>query len=118
LRGLGRSELAQQCGLAGRAEAETFAAHPLLGLTLVTCVQAMLGHPQRSAVHMLGAVDAMKFRSCLTLFAEVVSTELCFRQRWTASTTAPPNRRRCSFWTVRATKGCNDEDDADYRRDA
>jgi uncharacterized protein (DUF1810 family) len=80
LRGLGHSPLAQQYGLAGRAEAETFAAHPLLGPRLVTCVQAMLGHPQRSAVQILGAVDAMKFRSCLTLFAEVVPTEPCFRR--------------------------------------
>lgn len=80
LRGLGHRPLAQQYGLAGRAEAETFAAHPLLGPRLVTCVQAMLGHPQSSAVQILGAVDAMKFRSCLTLFAEVAPDEPCFRQ--------------------------------------
>lgn len=80
LRGLGHSSLAQQYGLAGRAQAEAFAAHPLLGPRLITCVQAMLGHHQRSAVQILGAVDAMKFRSCLTLFAEVVPNEPIFRQ--------------------------------------
>lgn len=80
LRGLGHSPLAQQYGLAGRAQAEAFAAHPLLGPRLVRCVQAMLGHHQRSAVQILGTVDAMKFRSCLTLFAEVAPNETCFRQ--------------------------------------
>jgi uncharacterized protein (DUF1810 family) len=80
LRGLGHSPVAQQYGLAGRAEAEAFAAHPLLGPRLVRCVQAMLGHHQRSAVQILGTVDAMKFRSCLTLFAEVAPNETGFRQ--------------------------------------
>jgi len=80
LRGLGHSPLAQQYGLAGRAEAEAFVAHSLLGPRLVRCVQAMLGHHQRSAAQILGAVDAMKFRSCLTLFAEVAPNETCFRQ--------------------------------------
>ena len=40
----------------------------------------MLGHPECSAVRILGAVDAMKFRSCLTLFAEVAPNEPCFGQ--------------------------------------
>ena len=40
----------------------------------------MLGHHQGSAVQILGTVDAMKFRSCLTFFAEVVPNVPCFRQ--------------------------------------
>lgn len=45
----------------------------------IECVQAMLGHPGLSAVQILGEIDALKFRSCLTLFAEVAPGEPCFR---------------------------------------
>lgn len=78
LRGLGQSPLSQHYGLAGRDEAAAYAAHPLLGPRLVDCVQAMLGHPGLSATQILGEVDALKFRSCLTLFAEVAPGEPCF----------------------------------------
>ena len=80
LRELGRSAMAREYGIAGRDEAAAYAAHPVLGPRLVECVQALLAHPDRSAVDMLGEVDAMKFRSCLTLFAEVAPAEPCFRQ--------------------------------------
>ncbi len=80
LRGLGRSSTAQLYGLADRAEARAYAAHPLLGPRLVQCVQALLAHPQRTAQQMLGEVDAMKLRSCLTLFAEVAPQQPEFAQ--------------------------------------
>lgn len=79
LRGLGSSPLSQHYGLAGRDEAAAYAAHPLLGPRLVECVQAMLGHAGLDAAQILGEVDALKFRSCLTLFAEVAPGERCFR---------------------------------------
>lgn len=71
LRELGRSELARAYGISGRAEAEAYLRHPVLGVRLVECVDAMLRHPPRGAEQILGSVDAMKFRSCLTLFAAV-----------------------------------------------
>ena len=80
LRGLGRSSTAQFYGLAGRAEAAAYAAHPLLGPRLVECVRALLAHRERSAAQMLGEVDAMKLRSCLTLFAQVAPHEPVFQQ--------------------------------------
>ncbi|WP_313313119.1 DUF1810 domain-containing protein [Pulveribacter sp.] len=80
LRGLGRSSTAQFYGLADRAEARAYAAHPLLGPRLVQCVQALLAYPQRTAQQMLGEVDAMKLRSCLTLFAEVAPQHPEFAQ--------------------------------------
>ena len=78
LRGLGLSRLSQHYGLADRAEAEAYAVHPLLGPRLVECVQAMMRHRNRDAAQILGEVDAMKFRSCLTLFAAVAPHEPCF----------------------------------------
>lgn len=80
LRGLGRSAMAWEYGLDGRDEAVAYAAHPLLGARLVECVQAMLAHDGRSAEQILGAVDAIKFRSCLTLFAAVAPHQACFAQ--------------------------------------
>lgn len=79
LRGLGRSSTAQEYGIADRAEAEAYLAHPVLGARLRECVQAMLAHADRPAARILGDVDAMKFRSCLTLF-DAVSTDALFHQ--------------------------------------
>lgn len=80
LRGLGHSAMAERYGINGRAEAEAYVAHPVLGPRLVACVRALLAHPDLSAEEMLGGVDAMKVRSCLTLFAEVAPAEQCFAE--------------------------------------
>lgn len=80
LRGLARSPLAREYGIRDRSEARAYIAHPVLGLRLVECVNALLAHSERSAVEMLGPVDARKFRSCLTLFDEVAPGEPCFAQ--------------------------------------
>ncbi|MGX5651012.1 ACT domain-containing protein [Hydrogenophaga borbori] len=80
LRELGRSQRAREYGIRDRQEAADYLAHPVLGPRLVDCVNALLGHPDRSAVAMLGEVDAMKLRSCLTLFAAVAPQEPCFAQ--------------------------------------
>ena len=67
--GLGRSATAQFFAISGRAEAEAYLAHPVLGPRLVECTRAMLGWAgRRSADEILGPVDAMKFASCMTLF--------------------------------------------------
>lgn len=78
LRQLGRSDTAREFGLDGLQEASDYLAHPILGPRLVECVDAMLHHSNRSAVQILGEIDAMKFRSCLTLFAKTASEEPCF----------------------------------------
>ena len=78
LRELGRSPMAREYGIADRAEAAAYLAHPVLGPRLVACVHAILGHADRNAVEILGEVDAMKFCSCLTLFNEVAPGEPCF----------------------------------------
>jgi uncharacterized protein (DUF1810 family) len=78
LRELGRSPMAREYGITDRAEAAAYLAHPVLGPRLVACVHAILGHADRTAVEILGGVDAMKFRSCLTLFHAVAPSEACF----------------------------------------
>ena len=67
--GLGRSSTAQFYALADRAEAEAYGRHVLLGPRLLECTGAMLGWAgKRSAERILGSVDALKFRSAMTLF--------------------------------------------------
>jgi len=67
--GLGRSPTAQFYAIADRAEAQAYSRHDLLGPRLRECTQAMLGWTgRRSAEAVLGAIDALKFRSSMTLF--------------------------------------------------
>ncbi|WP_225765651.1 DUF1810 domain-containing protein [Stenotrophomonas sp. Marseille-Q4652] len=78
LRGPGRSPMADHYGIAGRTEALAYLAHPLLGPRLRECVEAVLQHAGKDAVAIVGSVDALKFRSCLTLFAAVAPQEPVF----------------------------------------
>ena len=78
LRGLGLSEMAHEYGIAGRDEAVRYDEHAVLGPRLVECVDAVLQHSGTSVVAILGETDALKFRSCLTLFAAVAPSESCF----------------------------------------
>jgi uncharacterized protein (DUF1810 family) len=68
LAGLGRSATARFFAIVSADEARAYLAHPLLGGRLAECVEATLGHGDRSADAIFGSVDAMKFRSSLTLF--------------------------------------------------
>lgn len=78
LRGLGHSAMAQHYGIASRAEALAYWRHPLLGPRLKECMQLLLAHEGLSAQDMLGAIDALKLRSCATLFAAVAPEEPVF----------------------------------------
>jgi uncharacterized protein (DUF1810 family) len=80
LRGLGRSAMASEFGLRDREEAQAYIDHPISGPRLVECVTTILTHRGLGARRVLGDVDALKFRSCLTLFAEVAPQHGCFRQ--------------------------------------
>ena len=69
LRGLGRSTTSETYGLDGLGEARAYLADPVLGARLRECVEVLLSHRLLGASAVLGELDAMKFRSCLTLFA-------------------------------------------------
>jgi uncharacterized protein (DUF1810 family) len=75
LAGLGRSETAQFYALADLAEAQAYAAHPVLGGRLRECAQALLDLPVHDAEAVLGPVDAQKLRSSMTLFAVAAPDE-------------------------------------------
>jgi uncharacterized protein (DUF1810 family) len=72
LRGLGLSPTAQHYGIASIEEARAYLEHPLLGPRLRACVEAILPWSRRlTAEQILGPIDALKFRSSLTLFDEI-----------------------------------------------
>jgi uncharacterized protein (DUF1810 family) len=79
LRGLGTSAMATRYGITGLAEAAAYLAHPVLGARLRDGVALMGAVQGRSATAILGAVDAQKLRSCLTLFAAADPAEPVFR---------------------------------------
>ena len=80
LRGLGRSANAHFYALAGLEEACAYLADPVLGHRLREATKAMLNHVDQPATTVLGEVDAMKFHSCLTLFARAAPDEPVFSQ--------------------------------------
>jgi uncharacterized protein (DUF1810 family) len=76
---LGRSAMAKHYGLSGLDEARAYVAHPVLGERLRSCCAILIGLPQHDPVAIFGTTDAMKLRSCLTLFA-AASHEPLFRE--------------------------------------
>ena len=78
LRGLGRSAMAEHFGLAGRAEAKAYLAHPLLGARLRDCTRLVLDVTTKTALEIFGAPDDLKFHSSMTLFATVAPEEELF----------------------------------------
>ena len=68
LAGLGLSETSRYYGINGLAEAQAYAAHPVLGERLCECALAVLTHGDKSAEDIFGGIDAVKLRSSMTLF--------------------------------------------------
>jgi uncharacterized protein (DUF1810 family) len=69
--GLGSSAMARRYAITSQAEARAYLGHPLLGPRLRECVTAVLAHNDRSAEEIFGAIDTLKLRSSMTLFAAV-----------------------------------------------
>ena len=80
IRGLGRSEISQRFAISGRAEAEAYLRHPVLGPRLEECTRLVNQVAGKSAHTIFGSPDDMKFRSCLTLFRAVAGKDNVFGQ--------------------------------------
>ena len=68
LRGLGHSRMSHYYGITNRQEAEAYLNHPVLGKRLREITVALLEHSDKSADSILGNIDALKVKSCMTLF--------------------------------------------------
>jgi uncharacterized protein (DUF1810 family) len=80
LAGLGRSAMAQRYAISSVAEAQAYLAHPVLGARLLECARAVAGHHGLRAEQIFGGIDAMKLRSCMTLFAAADPQQPIFQQ--------------------------------------
>lgn len=75
LRGLGHSPMADNYGISSLDEARAYWEHPILHQRLVEITKSLLIHSKRRIFHspktafeMLSTIDAIKVRSCMTLF--------------------------------------------------
>jgi uncharacterized protein (DUF1810 family) len=67
--GLGMSAISQRYGIASLDEARAYLAHPVLGPRLAECARILTELDGHSAEEVFGGIDAVKLRSCMTLFA-------------------------------------------------
>jgi uncharacterized protein (DUF1810 family) len=77
--GLGHSEMAQRYAIASADEAAAYLAHPLLGARLRECASIVAARDNDSAEAIFGHPDDLKFRSSMTLFADVAPDEAVFQ---------------------------------------
>lgn len=71
IRGLGRSSISLEYAISSRNEAQAYLQHPVLGPRLKECTRLVLRVEGRSAADIFDSPDDMKFRSSMTLFAQV-----------------------------------------------
>jgi uncharacterized protein (DUF1810 family) len=78
--GLGHSPTSVRFALSSLEEASAYLAHPILGPRLRECATIAVEVEGRTAVDVFGSVDAMKFRSSMTLFAKASPEDDVFKQ--------------------------------------
>jgi uncharacterized protein (DUF1810 family) len=78
--GLGYSPASRTYAITSLAEARAYLAHPVLGARLIECAEILTRVPGRTAEEIFGEVDALKLRSCVTLFSHAAPGQPVFRQ--------------------------------------
>jgi len=78
--GLGSSPMAVHYAIRSAAEARAYLADPVLGARLREGVAAALAHRGDRAEAILGGIDALKFRSSLTLFEAAADEPALFAE--------------------------------------
>ena len=80
IQGLGFSSMAKRYALSSWEEARAYHEHPVLGARLRECTRLVLDVEGRRIEQIFGYPDDLKFRSCMTLFAEVAPEEPTYRE--------------------------------------
>lgn len=80
LKALGRSSNAKHFGIESRVEALAYWQHPVLGTRLKQYTELVLATGGKTVHEIFGSPDDLKFRSCMTLFAQIAPDEPVFSQ--------------------------------------
>ena len=80
LRGLGKSRMSYVYGINGIEEARAFLKHPVLSARLIEITEALLEHKDIIVEDLIGDLDVLKLRSCMTLFALLSEDNSVFHQ--------------------------------------
>jgi uncharacterized protein (DUF1810 family) len=78
IKGLGSSPMAIKFSISSRAEARDYLEHPILGPRLRECTRLVTNVQGRTIEEILGRPDDLKFRSSMTLFADVAADAKVF----------------------------------------
>ena len=92
LKGLGHSAMANHYGISSLQEAEAYLQHPVLGPRLRHCTRLVLRVEGRSVEDIFGDPDDLKFRSCMTLFANTAGDTTVFKDALQKFFAAKPDR--------------------------
>jgi uncharacterized protein (DUF1810 family) len=76
--GLGHSAVSRTYAISSLDEARAYLAHPVLGPRLIECAAIVAQTPESTAEQIFGGVDALKLRSCATLFQRAAPQEPVF----------------------------------------
>ena len=77
--GLGSSSMSQRFAISSLSEAQAYLEHSTLGGRLQECTRIVLTANRSSADEIFGQIDALKFRSCMTLFSKCSKNSTIFR---------------------------------------
>lgn len=78
--GLGQSSMSRTYAICSLSEAESYLAHPLLGVRLCECARVLVALSGLTAQDIFGSIDAMKLHSSMTLFARAAPEQALFQQ--------------------------------------
>ncbi|MBQ2885094.1 MAG: DUF1810 domain-containing protein [Alphaproteobacteria bacterium] len=70
------SSRAHYWGIIDLAEAERYLNHPILGVRLREITRELLVHKNKTALEILGEIDAKKLRSCMTMFDSLMPNDI------------------------------------------
>ena len=79
IKGLGHSSVSVRFAISSEKEAEAYLEHPLLAARLRECTRLVLSIRGGPVEEIFGYIDALKFRSSMTLFAHATRDNQLFR---------------------------------------
>lgn len=76
--GLGSSAMTREYSIKSMDEVRAYLRHPVLGMRLKECAEAVLAVEGRTALEIMGRPDDLKLRSSMTLFERAAGDDSVF----------------------------------------